>query len=148
MPRYIKDSRKLADSGIQLHTPPDLVPATQYTRINNVLPKSEGELRTRDGLTSIATILASSDVHTIYRLNQGVPSIVNERIFGADQRIFTTELPAGTTIVERTGLTFNGEKLSIVTFRFTNDEASWAIIANRAGMRKYRGGAGTRSGGV
>ena len=96
MPRYIKDARKLADSGIQLHTPPDLVPATQYTRINNVLPKSEGELRTRDGLTSIATILASSDIHTIYRLNQGVPSVVNERIFGADQRIFTTELPAGT----------------------------------------------------
>jgi len=143
MSRYVKEQRKFTDSGIQLHTPPDLVPATQYTRINNVLPKSEGELRTRDGLTSIATILASSDVHTIFRLNQEVPSVVNERIFGADQRIFTTELPAGTTITERTDLTFDGNKLSIITFRFTNDQASWAIIANSAGMRKYRGGAGT-----
>ncbi|KKK52938.1 hypothetical protein LCGC14_3099850, partial [marine sediment metagenome] len=142
MPRYIKDARKFVDAGIQLHTPPDLVPATQYTRINNVLPKSEGELRTRDGLTSIATVLASSEIHTIFRLNQGVPSVVNERLFGADQRFFTAVLPAGTVITERTGLTFDGEKLSIINFRFTNDEASWAIIANRAGMRKYRGGAG------
>ena len=143
MPRYIKDPRKLADTGIQLRTPVDLVPATQYTRLNNVLPKIEGELRTRDGLTSIATVLASSEIHTIFRLNQGVPSVLNERLFGADQRFFTTVLPAGTVIVERTGQTFDGEKLSIINFRFTNDEASWAIIANRAGMRKYRGGVGT-----
>ncbi|KKK50204.1 hypothetical protein LCGC14_3127370, partial [marine sediment metagenome] len=95
MPRYIKDSRKLTDSGIQLHTPVDLVPATQYTRLNNVLPKTEGVLQTRDGLTSIATVLASSEIHTIFRLNQGVPSVVNERLFGADQRFFTAVLPAG-----------------------------------------------------
>jgi len=142
MPRYVKEQKKFVDSGIQLHTPVDLVPATQYTRLNNVLPKTEGVLQTRDGLTSIATVLASSEIHTIFRLNQGVPSVLNERLFGADQRFFTAVLPAGTTITERTGLTFDGEKLSIINFRFTNDEASWAIIANRAGMRKYRGGAG------
>lgn len=140
MPRYVKEQRKLVDAGIQLHTPPDLVPATQYTRLNNVLPKSEGELRTRDGLASIATILASTEVHSIFRLNQEFPSVTAERIIGVGTRLFTAPLPAGTVFTEQTGLTFDGGRLSIIDFRFTLDEAAWAIIANANGMRKRRDG--------
>ncbi|KKL18638.1 hypothetical protein LCGC14_2473510, partial [marine sediment metagenome] len=140
MPRYIKDKRKLVDAGIQLHTPPDLVPATQYTRLNNVLPKTEGILQTRDGLTSIATVLTANELHSIFRLNQEVDAVNGERLVGVATQLFTAPLPAGSVFTELTGLSYDGKRLSIISFRFTNDIASWAIIANANGMRKRRDG--------
>ena len=140
MPRYIKDARKFVDAGIQLHTPPDLVPATQYTRLNNVLPKTEGILQTRDGLTSIATVLAANELHSIFRLNQEVDAVNGERLVGVATQLFTAPLPAGSVFTELTGLSFDGKRLAMMSFRFTNDVASWAIIANANGMQKRREG--------
>lgn len=44
---------KLADLGLQLRLPVDLVPMTQYSRLNNVIPVIEGQLETRPGLTLV-----------------------------------------------------------------------------------------------
>lgn len=137
---YIHDPHKFADGGLQLRVPVDIVPPGQYSRLNNVVPKIEGLLQTRDGLTNIATVVADTEIHSIFRLNQESVSINGERLVGLGTQLFTAPLPAGDTFAELTDLSFDGGPLSIISFRFTNDQAAWAIIANSNGMRKRKEG--------
>ena len=137
---YSHDRRKLADAGLQLNLPVDVVPPMQYSRLNNVVPKTEGLLQSRDGLTSIATVLTSNELHTIFRLNQEVPSVTGERLVWVGTRLFQADLPLGSSFTELTGFSFDGLPVSVISFRFTNDQASWAIMGNGVGMRKRREG--------
>lgn len=137
---YQHDRRKFADAGLQLNLPVDVVPPMQYSRLNNAVPKTEGLLQSRDGLTSIATVLASNDLHTIFRLNQEVPSVTGERLVWVGTRLFQADLPLGSSFSELTGFSFDGLPVSVISFRFTNDQASWAIMGNASGMRKRRDG--------
>lgn len=137
---YSHDRRKFADAGLQLNLPVDVVPPMQYSRLNNVVPKTEGLLQSRDGLTSIATVLTSSELHTIFRLNQEVPSITGERLVWVGTRLFQADLPLGSSFSELLGFSFDGLPVSVISFRFNNDQASWAIMGNSAGMRKRRDG--------
>ena len=137
---YLHDPHKFADGGLQLRVPVDIVPQGQYSRLNNVVPKIEGLLQTRDGLTNIATVVADTEIHSIFRLNQEIVSIDGERLVGLGTQLFAAPLPDGDTFVELTGLSFDGGPLSIISFRFTNDQAAWAIIANASGMRKRKEG--------
>lgn len=137
---YLHDPHKFADGGLQLRVPVDIVPRGQYSRLNNVVPKIEGLLQTRDGLTSIATVVASTEIHTIFRLNQEIEAFNGERFVGLGIQLFSAPLPAGSVFTELTGLSFDGGPLSIISFRFTNDQAAWAIIANSNGMRKRKDG--------
>jgi hypothetical protein len=135
---YQHENHKFSNLGLQLRLPVDMVPQGQYSRLNNVVPDIEGELETRAGTDSLGTVLANEPVHTLFRLNQqpnsGVPS---QRLFGAGQFLFSQILPGGTPAAPG-GETFDGGPLSIIDFRFDFDSASWAIIANSAGMRKLR----------
>lgn len=137
---YLHDPHKFADGGLQLRVPVDIVPRGEYSRLNNVVPKIEGLLQTRDGLTSIATVVADTEIHTIFRLNQEIVTLNGERLVGLGTQLFSAPLPDGDTFTELTGLSFDGGPLSIISFRFTNDQAAWAIIANADGMRKRKEG--------
>jgi hypothetical protein len=134
---YSHDVKKFADSGLQLRLPVDSIPPNQYARLLNATPIVEGRLEARAGLTLAANV-ASGAVHTLYRLNQQIPSLLGERLVGIASSLYTAALPSGSVFVALTGLSFDGTPLTIIDFRFNNDEAAWAIIANGAGMRKRR----------
>lgn len=130
-----------ADTGIQLRMPIDKIPPTEYARLNNVIPLIEGQLQSRGGTTAQNTLVASTIIHSIFRLNQEVLAVVGDRIIGIGTQLFTIQVaPAGVAPVERTGISFSGQSLAIISFRFSADQASWAIIADINGMMKYRGG--------
>ena len=59
MSSYQHDSQKFKDAGLQLRLPVDLVPSGQFSRLTNVLPVIEGEIVTRDGMTSLGSPLRS-----------------------------------------------------------------------------------------
>ena len=86
---------KFADAGLHLNLPTDLVPPGVYSRLTNVVPKVEGRLEGRDGLTLIREIVASTTIHSIFRLNQEVPSVVGERLVGIGTAFYTAPFPAG-----------------------------------------------------
>jgi hypothetical protein len=142
---YQHNPVKYSDAGIQLRTPPDAIPANQYSRLNNALPVIEGRLETRGGLSWIMqqanATTPGSGIHTVARLNQPSISTVGDRIIGADTTVQTLVLPGGSVPIQRdTGRT--GDPLSLPQFHFNNDTSAWAIISDRAGMKKYRGGSG------
>lgn len=130
-----------ADTGIQLRMPVDKIPPTEYARLNNAIPLIEGQLQTRGGTTLQYTLIAATIIHSIFRLNQEVLAVVGDRIIGIGTSLYTIQVaPAGAAPVLRSGITFSGNALSIISFRFDADQASWAIIADLNGMMKYRGG--------
>lgn len=109
----------------------------QYSRLNNVLPRTEGILQSRAGLTLVATP-AVGTLHTIARLNQQVSNVLGERLLGLGTGLYSAPLPAGSAFAVLTGPTYDGNPLSIVDFRFDNDNAAWAIVGNGAAMMKRR----------
>ncbi len=50
----LHDLKKFADSGLQLRLPVDLIPPTQYGQLTNAIPRIEGRLETREGLTLVS----------------------------------------------------------------------------------------------
>lgn len=135
---YKHDPHAATSGGLNIGVPPDRVPPDQYTIFNNVIPIIEGRIIARPGLTEIAEIVADTPIHTIFRLTQSVLASLTDRIVGIGTRLFTLATPPGNVPVERTGFTFSGSPLSILSFRFALDQPAWAIIADRFGMRKYR----------
>lgn len=140
---YSHDVHKAADSGIQLRTSLDLVPANQYAQLTNAFPLIEGQLQARAGMTAVVATGVTSVVHTIYRLNQNVVSVVGDRLVAVGTQLFHAPLPNGNVLTELTGLSFSGNRLSVISYRFDQDQASWAIIGDTQGMMKYRGGVST-----
>jgi hypothetical protein len=134
---YSHDVKKFADAGLQLRLPVDSIPPNQYARLLNATPVVEGRLEARAGLTLVGSV-ASGAVHTLYRLNQQIPSLLGERLAGIGSALYSASLAAGSAFTALTGLSFDGTPLTIIDFRFNNDEAAWAIVANGAGMRKRR----------
>lgn len=142
---YNHDGHRFSDAGLQLRVPVDLVPAGQYSRLTNALPIIEGRLEGRAGLKWIVrvanTTTPGSGLHSLTRLNQPSVSGVGDRIAGVDTTLQTYVLPSGSVATLRdTGLT--GDPLSLPAFHYANDTAAWQVIADRASMHKYRGGAG------
>jgi hypothetical protein len=250
----LHELRKFSDLGLQLRTPVDLVPPSQFSRLTNALPLIEGEIRTRDGLTliedlfkdaavasldrvslvatlatiantiyphgyivgeavtivvyansptALSTIVLGTYVVTVvtvptttsftftpgipaiawdaaetsapvfaqatgsgqittlpitaitnlFRLNQELTNIAGDRLAAMAGRLFKAPLPDGDTFYELVLPSapneppsetngFSGRPLSIISFRFTNDEPAWAIIADQSRMAKFREDAG------
>lgn len=148
---YVHDVSKLSDNGLQLNLPVDLVPSSQYSYFTNAISRLEGQLQTRDGLLKDCTVGATpTPIHSIFRLNQVVPGINGERLFGLGQQLWTAPLPAGNVPVQLTAYTvagtvfpafpvgFDGTPLSMMTFRFDGDPQAWVIIANGNKMMKRK----------
>lgn len=131
---------KFALAGLDLNVPVDLVPPNKYSKATNAVSKIEGRLETRDGISLIASIIAATPIHTIFRLTQFNTSVVSERLVGIGSDLYTAPLPAGNAFLLLAGPTFDGSPLSIIQFRFDADPAVWAIIANANGMMKRRAG--------
>lgn len=139
---YRHQEVKLADAGLQLRLPVDMVPPTQYSRITNWLPVIEGRLAGRSALKWLAqlggnTFSPSMGVHTLFRLNQASVSTVPERLFGEDVTLLGLSLPDGTTPVNH-GSFFDGNPFTRTSTQFPNDPAAWAIFAEHAAMVKYK----------
>lgn len=150
---YTHDLAKFPDAGLQLNLPVDLVPMGQYSYFSNALSRIEGEVSTRDGLTKVCDVGAtSSPVHSIFRLNEIVPGINGERLFGILSQLWTAPLPAGNVPTQLTQyivggvgfpafpVSFDGTPLSMMTFRFDADPQAWVIIANGQKMMKHKAG--------
>jgi hypothetical protein len=142
---YNHDPKKFADAGLQLRVPVDLVPANQYSRLTNATPIIEGRLESRAALKWIVnvpnTTSPGSGLHSIARLNQPSATNVGDRVIGIDTTVQTLQLPSGSVATSRDTMR-NGDPLSLTNFHFQNDTAAWQIIADRAGMRKYKGNPG------
>lgn len=143
---YQHQGVKFSDSGLQLRTPVDLVPSGQYSQLTNAIPIIEGRLEARAALKWIVNVpdvtLPGSGLHSLTRLNQPGVSNVGDRVAGVDTTVQTYVLPSGSVATSRdTGR--SGDPLSLPNFHFANDSTAWQIIADYAGMKKYRGGAGT-----
>lgn len=63
MSSYQHDEHKFQDAGLQLRLPVDLVPSGQYSRLTNCEPVIEGEIITRDGMTSLGSPVESSFIY-------------------------------------------------------------------------------------
>lgn len=148
---YNHDVKKLPDAGLNLNLPPDLVSQGQYSRFTNALSRIEGQVQTRDGLELVCNVGGSGlPVHTIFRLNQVIPTVNGERLFGISSELWTAPLPAGNVPTQLTEyivadvsypafpVTFDGTPLSIIPFRFDADPQAWAIFANGAKMMKRK----------
>ena len=137
---YQHEQSKFMDAGLQLRLPVDLVPKGQYSRHNNLVATTEGELRTRAGLTPILNVSANP-IHSLFRLNQQSSSNVpTQRIIGSGVYLWSQVIPSTTIdqILIANGSNFDGGPLSIIDFRFDFDPNSWALIANANGMAKVR----------
>lgn len=88
MSTYQHDLHKFSDAGLQLRLPVDLIPSGQYSQLTNVLPVIEGELRTRSGLTLVATLTTVAAVSVLSRATSG----------DAEASIATTIYPHGFSI--------------------------------------------------
>ena len=143
---YRHDPHAAAMGGLQLGVPVDRVPPEQYSQCDNVIPVLEGQIITRPGLVELVEVASGQEIHTIFRLTQSVLASLTDRIVGLGTRLFTIATPPGDTKVERTGQTFSGSPLSILSFRFALDQPAWAIIADRFGMRKYRSSSASSGG--
>ena len=136
---YTHDLAKMANGGLELNLPPDLVPPTKYAILTNAVSRVEGQLQTREG-TSLVCNVGALPVHTIFRLNQFQPAINGERLFGSGPYLYSAPLPAGNVITHLFGgFVFDGGPLAIFPFRFDGDPQIWAIIANNGGMMKRKG---------
>jgi hypothetical protein len=148
---YKHDLHKLPDAGLQLNLPPDLVPSGQYSRFSNAISRIEGQVQTRDGLELVCVLGVSGlPVHSIFRLNQVVPTVVGERLFGISTELYSAPLPAGNVpnplteyVVANASfpafpVSFDGTPLSIMPYRFDAgaQNSAWAIIANGQKMMK------------
>jgi len=132
---------RFALAGLDLNVPVDLVAPTKYSRATNITSKIEGQVGARDGITRIASILNGSPIHTIFRLTQFNPSVASERLVGIGSSLYSAPIPDGSLFgALGGGPTFDGGPLSIIQFQFDADPATWAIIANNAGMMKRRAG--------
>lgn len=137
---YQHDLAKLADSGLNLNLPVDLVPKTEYPIFSNVLSTIEGLVKSREGMALVCN-LGTTPVHSIFRLNQYSSAILGSRLFGIGSQLYAAPLPAGNTPALLTGgIAYDGTPLSIIGFRFDADPQIWAIIANGAGMMKFKAG--------
>src|ERR1700722_18356774 len=61
------DLVKMSDQGLQLRMPVDLVPAGQYSRLTNAIPRIEGILETREGVTLIAQFEEGFEISALGR---------------------------------------------------------------------------------
>src|SRR5258706_10227312 len=148
MSSYKHDTKKFADAGLQLRLPVDLVPAMQYSRLTNVIPVIEGELRAREGLTFVADVFKSAYVTKLGRASLATTDITQfftEFITGSGDAGFvigqqviltiqaspasgTTIFPLGTYTVTITGL---ATPIPQVGYTFTpaiTGTTAWAAI--------------------
>lgn len=100
------------------------------------------------------TALTNNTITNLFRLDEALPSIQSARIAAMTPgRLFAAPIPGGTAFVELVLPTSAGEPpsvqngfsntpFSIIGFRFTDDSASWAIIADSSKMAKFRYGPG------
>lgn len=143
---YQHELHKFADAGLNLRVPPDLVPASAYTKLTNATPIIEGRLEGRaavNWLVQVANITApGSGMHSLTRLNQASVAVVGDRLAGVDTTVQTFPLPAGNVAVSR-DVNRTADPLSLPNFHFNADTPAWQIICDRQGMQKYRGGTGT-----
>lgn len=140
---YNHEAHKFADAGLQLRVPVDMVPANQYAQLTNALPIIEGRLEARAALKWVVNVpnvtTPGSGLHSISRLNQPSVAGVGDRVLGVDTTIQTCPLPSGSVPTQRDS-TRDGNQVSLPNFHFQNDVSAWQIIADRAGMKKYKGG--------
>jgi hypothetical protein len=98
---------------------------------------------------SQSTNLVNRLVNTLFRLNQAQPSISGNRLAGMQGRLYRASLPGGNVFTElvHPSITaeppsvsngFSGNPMAIISFRFTLDTVSWAIIADQSVMYKFR----------
>lgn len=141
---YVHDVKKFSSGGLQLRVPVDLVPEGQYSRLTNATPIIEGRLEGRAGLQFIVkvanTTSPGSGLHSLTRLNQPSVAGVGDRIAGIDTTVQTFSLPAGSVATSRDTLR-DGNPLTLASFHFQNDSSAWQVLADRADMKKYKGGA-------
>ena len=99
--------------------------------------------------SSLTTTLIDPSVDTLFRLNQALPHIFGDRLAAASGRLYRAPLPLGTVFTELVHPTtsaeppyvpngFSGDPISIISFRFTLDTASWAIMGDKGVMYKFR----------
>lgn len=136
---YAHDIQKMANGGLQLNAPPDLIPPTKYAILTNAVSRVEGQLQTREGLSLICNV-GTAPIHTIFRLNQFGAGAIGARLFGMDVQLFQAPLPAGNVPAALASQPFDGSPLSICAFRFEGDPQIWAIIANAGKMMKFKTG--------
>ena len=137
---YTHDLQKMANGGLELNLPPDLVPPTKYSILTNAVSRVEGQLQTREGASLVCNV-GTLPVHTIFRLNQFQPTINGARLFGMGPYLYSAPLPVGKRSRATHGRIYiDGGPLEIFPFRFDGDPQIWAIIANSGGMMKYKGG--------
>jgi len=139
---YEHDNKKFSDAGLQLRVPPDLVPSGQFSKLTNAIPIIEGRLEARAALRWIVNVpnvtSPGSGLHSLMRLNQSNVAGLSDRIAGIDTTVQTYTLPSGATPTQRDTVR-TGDPLSLASFHYANDVSAWAIIADRNGMKKYKG---------
>lgn len=138
--KFQKFSTQFMSKGLNLNRPVDLLVSGQneywYPILKNVREYLDGRLEQRYGLTVInASALGNTNIHTLKRLNDPVPSAVQDwtRLVGAD-----TVLYSGKTSFTSRKTGFSGKPLTMCAARPTQSPDPWMYVGDTNQMWKIR----------
>jgi hypothetical protein len=132
MASYQRDPNKFAYSGMDIHHPPDLMPAGRCPLLFNLQPDLQsGALALRPAISLLSAVGAGAPVHSIVRLNDSIP--------GANQ--FSRFVGAGANLYSPTGQLdtgFSGNPLALVPYRPAQSPESWLYAYDSLKQRRYK----------
>lgn len=129
--RFTTPMIRLGSAGLVLKASRDARDPLAATRLQNLVDTYDGELRVRDGLTSLAT--ATGVHHSVARFNDPSASTFT-RVWGVGSSLFRGASGALTSVEAG----YSGSPLTFVPTRMPLTDEDWIFIADSAKVRKLR----------
>ena len=138
MPEFKRIPGKFAYSGMDVHHPPDLLPADKVSILFNLQPDIQnGSINLRPAIAALATTAAASPVHSIVRLNDSVPEAAANpfaRFVGAGPKLYSG---AGGALAQIDS-GFSGNPLALVPYRPAQSPESWLYVYDSLKQQRYK----------
>lgn len=134
---YSRKELKWVSRGINLSRPPDLLEDSQ-PRLQNMRAYYQGVLSSRPGMTAINAALPDSNIHSITRLNNSLPSASQSfaRFLGAGDDLYSDNAAHNAFTSRASG--FSGNPLQFVAMRPRESPEPWLYVGDSSKSGKAR----------
>lgn len=141
MADYQRSINKFGYKGINLRSPPDLMPEGRTPFLSNVVSNVvNGGLTSRDGIDPVGPdgVTTNAPVHSIKRLNDDLPESILAwtRFVGTGQ--FLYRAPTNTPAFVQIDSGYSGNPLSMVPYRPAQSPESWLYVFDSKKQQKYK----------
>lgn len=142
MPAYSRKPRKLFNRGMNLNTPLDAVPESEFAYLLNVRSYKDGTIQSRPGIANIASMTqvnpATDYVHSEITLNVQDPDAAggSKRFIGYNDQLWWSDItyPAAASFVDGG---YSGNPLSMIGMSPVGSPIPFVYVADSAKMQKY-----------